>query len=104
MSAVMLLVLLAASTAWEARKDSATWDEVGHLAAGINHWRSGDFAYYRVNPPLVRLIACAPLMLVDLPGRLLRSPRARRRRPDPPVNMLCKRRGYDFAHRVGGGT
>jgi len=35
-------------------------DEIGHLPAGISHWRYERFDLYRVNPPLVRLIASFP--------------------------------------------
>ena len=33
-----------------------TVDEVGHLPAGVSHWKFGRFDLYRVNPPLVRSI------------------------------------------------
>ena len=42
---------------------SPTWDEVGHLAAGISHWKFGRFDLFSVNPPLVRTIAAAPVVL-----------------------------------------
>lgn len=41
------------------------WDEVGHLPAGISHWKTGRFDLYRVNPPLPRMIATAPLVFLD---------------------------------------
>ncbi len=41
---------------------SPAWDELGHLPAGILHWRYGDFRPYAVNPPLVRLIAALPVL------------------------------------------
>lgn len=41
------------------------WDEVGHLPAGLSHWRTGRFDLYRVNPPLVRMFATAPLVFFD---------------------------------------
>ncbi len=44
-----------------AKVHSPTWDEVGHLAAGISHWELGRFELYSVNPPLVRTIAAAPV-------------------------------------------
>jgi hypothetical protein len=31
-------------------------DEVGHLPAGVSHWKYARFDLYRVNPPLVRLL------------------------------------------------
>jgi hypothetical protein len=56
----------------------AVVDEVGHLAAGLSHWETGTFTLYRVNPPLVRLVATLPVLLArpqtdyrhwqDLPG------------------------------------
>ncbi len=41
------------------------WDEMGHLPAGLSHWQTGRFDVYRVNPPLVRTVATAPLALQD---------------------------------------
>lgn len=61
--AVILLVhvgLLAFSGFWQ----SPTLNEPGHLAAGLHHWRTGDFTLYRVNPPLVRLVASLPATLL----------------------------------------
>ena len=37
-------------------------DEVGHVAAGVSHWQTGTFDLYRVNPPLVRMIAALPVL------------------------------------------
>jgi hypothetical protein len=57
-------VLLLAQTlllAWSATRHGPSIDEVGHMAAGLHHWRTGNFDLYRVNPPLVRLVATAPL-------------------------------------------
>jgi len=48
-----------------ATKHSPSLDEVGHLAAGVSHWRSGCFTLYCVNPPLVRLIATAPVVCME---------------------------------------
>jgi 4-amino-4-deoxy-L-arabinose transferase-like glycosyltransferase len=41
-------------------------DEIAHLPSGISHWEFGRFDLYRVNPPLVRVIATTPI-LQDLP-------------------------------------
>jgi 4-amino-4-deoxy-L-arabinose transferase-like glycosyltransferase len=46
------------------RKDSPGVDELGHLAAGISHWRFGRFDLYSVNPPLVRMWATLPVELL----------------------------------------
>jgi prepilin-type processing-associated H-X9-DG protein len=59
-----LLLPYAALLGWSASQNSPTVDEPGHLAAGISVWESGRFDMYRVNPPLVRAIAAAPLALV----------------------------------------
>jgi hypothetical protein len=65
----LLLVIQAGLIAWSATRHSPVFDEIGHLAAGLHHWETGSFDLYRVNPPLVRLVATAPLALlgVDLP-------------------------------------
>ncbi len=47
----------------QASADAPTWDEVGHLGAGILTWYSGSFSLYRVNPPLVRSWATLPVVL-----------------------------------------
>jgi hypothetical protein len=38
-------------------------DEIAHVPAGLYHWHEGNFELYRVNPPLVRMIAALPLLL-----------------------------------------
>ncbi len=40
-------------------------DEASHLAAGISCWHLGRFDLYPVNPPLVRVVAAAPVKLLD---------------------------------------
>jgi len=69
------LGLHAALLAYGAAVHSPGWDEVGHLPAGISHWRSGRFDAYRVNPPLVRLVASLPAVLsgVDIDWTLYSS-------------------------------
>jgi hypothetical protein len=49
--------------AWEAVCHSPTFNEPGHLAAGISYWQFGRFDIYRVNPPLAKLVAAAPVVL-----------------------------------------
>ncbi len=48
---------------WAASRHSPVWDEAGHLVAGISHWEHGRFDLYRVNPPLVRMVATVPVVL-----------------------------------------
>jgi hypothetical protein len=38
-----------------------TVDELAHLPAGLVYWRTGQFGLYHHNPPLLRLLAAAPL-------------------------------------------
>ena len=38
------------------------WDEYGHLPAAMSHLATGNFDLYRVNPPLVRMVAAIPLI------------------------------------------
>jgi 4-amino-4-deoxy-L-arabinose transferase-like glycosyltransferase len=49
-----------------------TFDEPGHLVAGLSHWRLARFGLYQVNPPLVRMVATLPLAItatdVDFAG------------------------------------
>ena len=53
---------LMGSSAWI---HSPSVDEIGHLPAGISHWQLGRFELYRVNPPLVRMVAALPLALAS---------------------------------------
>ena len=52
--------------AWAGHRDSPTYNEPAHLVAGISHWELGRFELYRVNPPLVRMVAAIPSMLAGL--------------------------------------
>ncbi len=58
----LLLAMHAVLLAWCAWHDSPTTDEVAHLPAGISHWRFGRFELFRVNPPLVRMVAALPVI------------------------------------------
>lgn len=63
LAVVALLMAQALLLANIGRLNSPTWDEVGHLPSGVSHWLFGRFDLYRVNPPLVRSIAAAPVVL-----------------------------------------
>lgn len=58
----ILLVSHAGLLAWSASQHSPTLNEPGLLAAGLSHWQLERFELYRVNPPLVRGVACLPLI------------------------------------------
>jgi hypothetical protein len=49
---------------WSAYAHFPSIDEMGHLPAGVSHWHFGRFDLYRVNPPLVRMIAALPVVAV----------------------------------------
>jgi 4-amino-4-deoxy-L-arabinose transferase-like glycosyltransferase len=62
--AIGLLAIHTALLAYSAYVHSPTLNEPGHLVAGLSHWRFGRFELYRVNPPLVRMVAALPVMVV----------------------------------------
>ncbi|WP_010586677.1 ArnT family glycosyltransferase [Schlesneria paludicola] len=67
-SAFILPILLgvhAACLMWIAVVNSPGVDEPAHLVAGLSHWQFSRFDLYRVNPPLVRMIASAPILLTS---------------------------------------
>lgn len=59
----MLLLTHAFLVGWQSWRWSPTVDEVAHLPSGIAHWKFGTFDLYRVNPPLIRIIAASPMLL-----------------------------------------
>jgi hypothetical protein len=67
-----VLTVHAGLLAWGAWIHSPGWDEWGHLPAGISHWHLGQFDLYRVNPPLVRMVAAVPVLFcgpdIEWPG------------------------------------
>ncbi len=61
----VVAALLTAHTAlvsYSAYRHGPAGDEPAHLASGISHWQLGTFDLYRVNPPLVRLVAALPVL------------------------------------------
>ena len=61
---VFLLVIHAGLLAYSAFVHSPTLNEPGHLVAGLSHWKFRRFELYRVNPPLVRMVAALPVLAV----------------------------------------
>ena len=59
-----LLVTHAVLLAYSATQNSPVRDEVGQLPAGISHWTYGRYELYRVNPPLMRMVAALPSLAV----------------------------------------
>jgi len=62
---VILLVAHSILLGAAAINNSATIDEVAHLPAGLSHWMTGRFELYKVNPPLVRMTAAVPVLLMN---------------------------------------
>ena len=67
--AVLLVILLlgihTGLLVWGSLPHSPSYDEAGHLPAGLYHWQTGRFELYRVNPPLVRMVAALPVLFAD---------------------------------------
>ncbi len=61
---VALLAVHTGLLSYSAYVHSPTLNEPGHLVAGLSHWKFGRFELYRVNPPLVRMVAALPVMAV----------------------------------------
>jgi 4-amino-4-deoxy-L-arabinose transferase-like glycosyltransferase len=58
----LLLIVHAALALGIVWNHFAVVDEVGHVPAGVSHWRTGDFRAYNVNPPLGRMLAALPVL------------------------------------------
>ncbi len=58
-----LLVVQSLLLAWSGYRHGPGYDEPAHLASGVIHWRLGRYEPYRVNPPLVRMVAAIPLVI-----------------------------------------
>ncbi|QDT97757.1 ArnT family glycosyltransferase [Gimesia aquarii] len=54
---ISLLLIHTVLIAYSANRHSPNLNEPGHLVAGISHWKYQRFELYRVNPPLVRMVA-----------------------------------------------
>lgn len=58
-----VLIFHAGMLGFSAYVHSPMTDEIAHFAAGLGHWRYGDFELYNVNPPLPRLVGTLPVYL-----------------------------------------
>lgn len=77
-----VLTLHAALLAWNGLICGPTFDEVGHLPAGLSHWELGRFDLYSVNPPLVRSIAAIPVIVAGYECQWVLLPDYGRARPE----------------------
>jgi hypothetical protein len=65
-----LLALHGTLAVQTARYCSVTHDEYWHIPVGLLHWRSGRFDWENLNPPLIRMLAAAPLTVSAEPGQI----------------------------------
>jgi hypothetical protein len=70
-TAALLVCLFAFQLWYHATRTSVTVDEPNHILAGYRHLRCGDFGINPEHPPLLKMLAAAPLMfrndLIDPP-------------------------------------
>ena len=57
-----LLIILSLQLFFSVRRESQTWDEANHIFAGYRTWTDGDYGLNPEHPPLVKLLATAPLL------------------------------------------
>jgi hypothetical protein len=60
--ALFLLVLMAALAGSVAFRESVAIDELAHIGAGVSYWQKLDLRMNPEHPPLVKLLAAAPLV------------------------------------------
>src|SRR5215210_5617927 len=63
---VALLLILGLQLALSVRQESQTWDEGDHIFAGHMTWTRADFGLNPEHPPLLKLLATAPLLNTPL--------------------------------------
>lgn len=62
--AVIFLLIFHAGLSWHsAVQESATVDELSHLATGLYAWETGDFRLSRATPPLQNMVCALPVAL-----------------------------------------
>src|SRR5262245_49739786 len=63
---IALLLILATQLFLSVRWQSQTWDEANHIFAGYMSLKTGDFGLNPEHPPLVKMLATAPLQSMPL--------------------------------------
>ncbi|HEU4836457.1 MAG TPA: glycosyltransferase family 39 protein [Pyrinomonadaceae bacterium] len=61
-----LLIVLGLQLFFSVRRESQTWDEANHIFTGYRTWTHADFGLNPEHPPLVKLLATAPLLRLPL--------------------------------------
>ena len=59
---VCLLIILGLQLWLSIRQQTQTWDEANHIYAGYKSWTDADFGLNPEHPPMVKLLATAPLL------------------------------------------
>jgi hypothetical protein len=62
-AAVLLLALMALLAGGAARRESVTFDEIAHTAAGVSYLQKLDMRMNEEHPPLAKVMAALPLVL-----------------------------------------
>lgn len=57
-----LLIVIGLQLFFSVRRESQTWDEGNHIFTGYRSWTHADFGLNPEHPPLVKLLAAAPLL------------------------------------------
>ena len=63
---ITLLLILFGELLFSIQRETQTWDEACHIFAGYSYWTHGDFAMNPEHPPLIKLLATAPLLSLSL--------------------------------------
>jgi Dolichyl-phosphate-mannose-protein mannosyltransferase len=61
-----LLVMFGLQLALTVRQESLTWDEGDHIFAGYMSWKTHDYGLNPEHPPLMKMLATAPLLALPL--------------------------------------
>lgn len=74
------------------KKKYPTVDEIAHLPSGVSHWEFNNFDLYRVNPPLVRILAGLPAWIygIDYDWRLFNAAVGKRPEFDIGIERLTR--------------
>jgi dolichyl-phosphate-mannose--protein O-mannosyl transferase len=72
-SVCLLLIVLSLQLFFSVRRESQTWDEANHIFTGYRSWTDGDFGLNPERPPLVKLLATAPLLSLPLKAPALQE-------------------------------
>lgn len=90
---IVISIFFLVQSIWSMREKTATFDEIGHVAAGYSFLKYNDYRLYDVDPPLMRQIAALPLMFMNLNFPLHSAGWNEKKEIDV---------GYDFFYKMNG--